>query len=83
MCPRCRIPSIANQNVAITAGSLSSAAFNALTTYVMISTDSVCSLAFGTAPTAVTTAHRMAANETRFYTIPNDAGYKVAVIANV
>lgn len=71
---------VAEQSMAITAGSTPSAAFNAKTFFVMIHTDAICSLAFGAAPTAVTTAHRMAANETRFYGVT--PGQKVAVIAN-
>ncbi len=74
------MPPVAEQAVAITGGSVQSAAFQTLTRFVMVSTDSICSLAWGANPTAVTTAQRMAANETRFYgVIP---GQKLAAIAN-
>ena len=73
-------PGVAEQTVAIGGTSTQSAAFNTLTRYVMINTDSICSLAFGSNPTAVTTAHRMDASTTRFYVVT--AGQKVAVISN-
>lgn len=73
-------PNNGEQHVAIGGASAQSAAFAAATNFVMVHTDAICSLAFGPDPTAVTTAHRMAANETRFVgVIP---GQKVAVIAN-
>jgi hypothetical protein len=73
-------PPVAEQHVAIGAMSAPSAAFNAATNFVMIETDAICSLAFGASPVAVTTAHRMAANEVRFYGVV--PGQAVAVIAN-
>jgi|SRR6267154_2354170 len=70
----------AEQDVAIGGSSVQSAAFAATTNFVMVNCDSACSLAWGANPTAVTTAHRLGANETRFYgVIP---GQKLAVIAN-
>lgn len=71
---------IATQQVAISGSSVASAAFNARTFFVMINASAACSLAWGTAPTAVATAERMSAGETRFYTI--NPGQKVAVITN-
>lgn len=75
-------PSVAEQNVPIGGSSTQSAAFNAQTTFVMINCDEACSVAFGTNPTAATTAKRLAANETRFFGVPAGKSYKVAVIAN-
>lgn len=71
---------VAEQHLAIGASSVASAAFNTATTYIMVHTDAICSLAFGPTPTAVATAHRMAANETRFYGV--NPGDKIAVITN-
>jgi len=76
-----REPGIAEQRVAVGGASAQSSTFNAKTNFVMIETDAVCHLKFGDDPTAVTTAHRMAANEVRFYGVA--AGQKVAVIAGV
>lgn len=75
-------PAIANQTVAITAGSVQSNAFNALTRFVRVSTDAVCSIEFGTNPTATATTRRMPANTTEYFAVPLGASYKVAVITN-
>ena len=78
------VPGTAEQSIAITAGSVASAAFNANTKMIMVQPDAICSLAFstsGSAATAVNTAHRVAANETRFYGVT--PGGKVSVITNV
>jgi hypothetical protein len=73
-------PAVAQQTIAIGAGSVASAAFNAQTKFVRVHTDAVCSIKFGTAPVAVATAQRMAANATEFYgVVPGD---KIAVITN-
>lgn len=71
---------VAEQFVAITGSSLQSAALNSATTFVLQEVDAICSLAYGKSPTAVTTAHRLAANEVRFYGA--SGGNKIAVIAN-
>lgn len=82
--PQCPVaPGIAEQSVAIGGGSVASAAFNQGTKFVMLNSDAVCSLAWssdGTPATAVATAQRMSANETRFYGV--HPGGKVSVIAN-
>lgn len=71
-------PAIAEQAVTFTA-STRSAALNAQTAFVMVHVTETCHLAFGPNPTAVTTAHRMAANETRFYGVV--PGHKIAFVA--
>lgn len=73
------MPPVAEQNIAIGASSTQSAAFNTNTRYVMLNTDTACCLAWGDSPTAVVTAQRMAANETRFVAVRS--GQKLAVIA--
>lgn len=73
-------PPVTEQKVAIAGVSAQSSALSSNTRYVMVHTDAICSLAFGSDPTAVTTAHRMGANETRFYGVV--PGSKIAVISN-
>ena len=73
-------PPVAEQTVAIGGGSLASAAFNALTTFVRLHSDVICSVEFGAAPTASATTARMAAGQTEYFHVV--AGQKVAVITN-
>lgn len=73
-------PRIAAQTVAITAGSLSSSAFNASTGMVRVHTDAICSIQIDKAPTAVATEGRMAANQTEYFAV--STGDKIAVITN-
>lgn len=77
-------PPLANQTVAITAGSVQSSAFNANTRLIRVHTDAICSIEFGTNPTATTTTRRLAANTTEYFAVPAaTAGtFKVAVIIN-
>lgn len=75
-------PAVAYQTVAIGGGSLQSSAFNSRTRFVRIHCDAICSIKFGTNPTAVTTESRLAANQTEFFGIQGDQTYKVAVISN-
>ena len=72
----------ADQTVAITAGSLQSTAFKGNTQMVRVHTDAICSVAFGTNPTATATTKRLAANSTEYFTVPSGQAYKVAVITN-
>jgi hypothetical protein len=66
--------------VVIGAVSLQSAAFGANTRIVRIHTDAICSIAFGSNPTATTNTARMAANATEYFGVK--PGDRVAVIAN-
>lgn len=73
-------PALATQIIAIGAGSVASAAFNANTRFVRIATDAPCSYLFGASPTAIATTPRMGANtDLIFGVVP---GQKVAVITN-
>lgn len=74
-------PAVAEQVVAITTNTQSSA-FNAKTAFVRIHVDAICSIEFGTNPTASTTTARMAANSTEYFAVPKGLSYKVAVITN-
>jgi hypothetical protein len=73
-------PIVEQTPVVIGAGSLKSAAFDAATTVVRLHTDAICSIAFGTDPTATANSQRMAADTTEYFAVK--FGYKVAVITN-
>jgi hypothetical protein len=76
-------PAVAEQTVAIGAGSVQSNAFNAATIAVRISADAVCSIKFGTNPTASATTRRIAANVVgEYFGVPAGQAFKVAVITN-
>jgi len=75
-------PPLAEQTIAIAAGSAQSAAFNAATRMVRLHTDVVCSVSFGTNPTASVANQRLAANQTEYKGIPVGQSFKVAVITN-
>ena len=66
--------------VVIGAGSLQSAAFTGGTRVVRIHTDAICSIKFGSNPTATANDQRMAANTTEYFGVT--PGEKVAVITN-
>lgn len=74
-------PPLTDQIVAITGSSTQSSAFSTRTRFVRVHTDAICSVAFGSNPTAVTTAGRMAQNQTEFFGV--NGGDKLAVISNV
>lgn len=78
--PAGREPSITVQKIAIGAGSIQSAAFDARTTFIAINVDATCSVAFGANPTATTANTRIPQDGTQFFGV--SAGLKVAVIAN-
>lgn len=75
-----KMPPEAEQTVAIGGASTQSNAFAPTTHFIIVHSDAICSLAFGANPTAAGSAHRLAANETRFYGV--NAGDKVAAITN-
>ena len=66
-------PALAQQSVAIGAGSVASANFNAKTRLIRVHTDNICSIKIGAAVTAVATAQRMAANQTEYFAITPEA----------
>ena len=75
-------PAVAYQTVAIGGASAQSSAFNSRTRFVRIATDAICSIKFGTNPTAVATETRLAANQTEFFGVFPGQSMKVAVITN-
>lgn len=75
-------PPNAEQTVAIGATSTASSAFANNTRFVRLHTDAICSVEFGTSPTATATKARMSANQTEYYSVPAGLSWKVAVITN-
>jgi hypothetical protein len=75
-------PPVNEQTVSISGSSTASSAFKAATNMVRLHTDAICSIEFGTSPTASSTTARMAANQTEYFTVPKNLSYKVAVITN-
>lgn len=73
---------IAEQTVSISGTSAQSSAFNTNTRFVRLHTDAICSVLFGTDPTATTAKMRMPANGTEYFAVPQAQSYKVAVITN-
>lgn len=73
-------PPLAEQTVAIGAGSVASSAFSAKTRVIRVHTDAICSISIDTAPTATATKARMAANQTEYHSV--NPGDKIAVITN-
>ncbi len=82
--PQCPFaPGVAEQLVTFSGSSTASLTFSETTSFVMVNTDTTCSLAWSVTsddPTAVTSSQRVSANETRFYGVR--AGGKLAVIQN-
>lgn len=66
--------------LAIGAGSVQSAAFGNSTLAIEIATDAICSIAYGSNPTASANTMRLAAGERRLYAVR--PGNKIAVITN-
>ncbi len=74
-------PPVAEQTVSYTTTTQSSA-FNAATRVVRIHTDSICSIAFGSNPTATTAKMRMVAGQTEYFGVPTNVSWKVAAVTN-
>lgn len=75
-------PAVNDQVVDYTAGAAASAAFKSNTTMVRLNADSICSVVFGTAPTATTSNGRLAAGVDRYVSVPVGQSYKVSAITN-
>ncbi len=74
-------PAVATQSVTFTTVSTQSAAFDAKTRFVRLSSDAACTITFGTNPTAVTlTANKLPASTPSFHYVGNGAVLKVAVV---
>lgn len=75
-------PPLNEQTVSIGATSSQSNPFNSQTTVVRIHADSICSVLFGTNPSATTSNQRFIAGQTEYKSVPKGQGYIVAVIEN-
>lgn len=75
-------PANADQTVAISGSSTASSAFANNTNLVRLETDAICSVKFGTAPTATATTRRMQAGDIEYFGVPVGQAFKVAVITN-
>ena len=78
--PMATMPPLAQQVVSITAGSIQSSAFGSTTYMVGVHTDAICSVEFGSNPTATATKRRLAAGTTEYFQVT--PGHKIAVITN-
>lgn len=78
--PVVEMPPLVTQTVAIGAGSVQSSAFNAKTQMVAVHVAGICSVEFGSNPTATANSRRLAANTTEYFKVnPTD---RIAVITN-
>lgn len=71
-------PALANNPVAIGAGSVQSAAFSSGTKLIRVHADAACRVEVGANPTAGATSKRIAANGTEYFGV--NPGDKLAVI---
>jgi hypothetical protein len=75
-------PETLTQTLANAGGNVVSAAFQPSTKMVRLHTDSICSVLFGSNPTATTANRRLAANQTEYVDVATVPQMKVAVILN-
>ena len=75
-------PPLAEQVVDYSGGAAASSAFNAATRLVRVHTDAICSVLFGTNPTATTSTGRFAANQTEYRGVPPGQSFKVSGVTN-
>ena len=76
-------PAAATQTLAVTGiSAATAAAFLSTTTIVQVHTDAICSVVFGSAPTATVANARIPANETRYFSVAPGSALKIAAITN-
>ena len=75
-------PALVDQVVAIGAASVQSNVFNVATDIVRISSDVICSVKFGTTPTATATSMRLAPNIAEYFSVPAGQSIRLAAITN-
>ena len=73
-------PALVDQTPLSIGGAVQSAAFQASTKVIRVHCDAICSIAFGTNPTATTSNKRLAANQTEYFGVL--PGQFLSVIAN-
>jgi hypothetical protein len=74
------MPPVTEQTRSLSGSSAQSSAFNAKTRYVRLTTDAICSIAFGANPTATTSNMRFPANHAEYFAV--QPGDKLAAITN-
>jgi len=77
--PVVAMPPLTSQTVTFTTTTQSNA-FGSTTKMICVHTDSICSIEFGTNPTATTSSRRMAANTTEYFEVT--PGHKIALVTN-
>lgn len=77
-----KAPATTTQKVTITGASAQSATLDASTTLVRVQSDAICSILFGTNPTATASDMRLAADQAEYFSVPENSGLKIAVISN-
>lgn len=79
-----QFPPIAEQTVPIGGSAIRSNPVHSNCTLLRLNCDATCSIAIGPAgaPDASVTTARMAANQTEFFSIPQNSNYVVSVIGN-
>lgn len=80
--PVARAPAVAEQTLTIGAGSVQSVMLNPNTTIVRVHSDTVCSIAIGTSPTATAASMRLPTDAIEYFCVQFNSGCKIAVIAN-
>ena len=75
------LPPLAEQAVAVGAGSVQSAALNAATDLVRVHCDVNCQVSFGANPTAAVGSMRLAAGASEYFGVAAGSALKIAVIA--
>jgi hypothetical protein len=78
--PVAKMPPLATMTAPIGVGSTQSSGFGTSTYMVCIHADTICSIEFGSNPTATTSSRRVASNATEYFEVV--PGQKVAVIVN-
>lgn len=73
---------VVEQAVSFSGTAGQSSAFNAKTRFVRIQADGICSVLFGTNPTATTASRRMASGQTEFVGVPPGQSYRASAITN-
>lgn len=76
-----REPVITTQSITLGTTSQASAAFDAATNFVLLQTDGLCHIKFGSNPTAGSTDQALFANSEKYIGVPPSGSFKVAAIS--
>lgn len=67
------LPPLATQNIALTATSAQSSAFNTSTRLIRVNTDTACFIEVGSNPTALATSLSLGVGREQFFAVPSGA----------